>query len=490
MGDLERVFEVGPVFRSENSFTHRHMTEFVGLGGDDLHGALLRACFSAAQFWRNSGALLRNYSEHLLLSRRSTCSTARSMPSSTASTSSTSPSSRRCACSTPSRTCGTAARASASARPPRRWRRSARRGRRRRRARLDGMTDEREEEAGGADRVRGEPRRHRGHRHRGRARSARSSPRGTARTSTSSTSSRRTCGRSTRCSTCVDPNLSNSTPLGRVGPSGRPTPPPRRLLLTPSSLLVQVRHLHPRRGRSRRAPSGSHDPQMLLARAAAMEPPVDLTPIQAYVGSFKMAPSPTPAAASVGERVVMLFLGLPQHPQVVDVPARDPRRLTPRGRGSSEDIYVRRCGDRQRGRRTLPRAACGKRPTRKRAAKSPRPGLVPRCDDLLRCTLSVLFFLAPPAPRAAWISLAAHPARPRRGGRARRSSRVRAGVRRDRAVPRPPDAGGVARRRRRQRCGSPSCCGRRAARRCCCSASSRRASRRRSSTTTPTSATR
>ena len=31
MGDLERVFEVGPVFRSENSFTHRHMTEFVGL---------------------------------------------------------------------------------------------------------------------------------------------------------------------------------------------------------------------------------------------------------------------------------------------------------------------------------------------------------------------------------------------------------------------------------------------------------------------------
>ncbi len=30
-GDLERVFEVGPVFRAENSFTHRHLTEFVGL---------------------------------------------------------------------------------------------------------------------------------------------------------------------------------------------------------------------------------------------------------------------------------------------------------------------------------------------------------------------------------------------------------------------------------------------------------------------------
>ena len=30
-GDLERVFEIAPVFRAENSFTHRHMTEFVGV---------------------------------------------------------------------------------------------------------------------------------------------------------------------------------------------------------------------------------------------------------------------------------------------------------------------------------------------------------------------------------------------------------------------------------------------------------------------------
>jgi len=29
--DFNRVFEVGPVFRAENSFTHRHMTEFTGL---------------------------------------------------------------------------------------------------------------------------------------------------------------------------------------------------------------------------------------------------------------------------------------------------------------------------------------------------------------------------------------------------------------------------------------------------------------------------
>ena len=31
MGDFERVFEVGPVFRAENSHTGRHLTEFVGL---------------------------------------------------------------------------------------------------------------------------------------------------------------------------------------------------------------------------------------------------------------------------------------------------------------------------------------------------------------------------------------------------------------------------------------------------------------------------
>jgi aspartyl-tRNA synthetase len=31
MADLDRVFEVAPVFRSENSLTHRHMTEFTGL---------------------------------------------------------------------------------------------------------------------------------------------------------------------------------------------------------------------------------------------------------------------------------------------------------------------------------------------------------------------------------------------------------------------------------------------------------------------------
>lgn len=31
MGDLQRVFEIGPVFRAEDSNTHRHLCEFTGL---------------------------------------------------------------------------------------------------------------------------------------------------------------------------------------------------------------------------------------------------------------------------------------------------------------------------------------------------------------------------------------------------------------------------------------------------------------------------
>lgn len=29
--DMEKVYEIGPVFRAENSNTHRHLTEFTGL---------------------------------------------------------------------------------------------------------------------------------------------------------------------------------------------------------------------------------------------------------------------------------------------------------------------------------------------------------------------------------------------------------------------------------------------------------------------------
>lgn len=34
MGDFEKVFEIGHVFRAENSFTHRHLCEFIGLDGE------------------------------------------------------------------------------------------------------------------------------------------------------------------------------------------------------------------------------------------------------------------------------------------------------------------------------------------------------------------------------------------------------------------------------------------------------------------------
>lgn len=34
MGDFQRVFEIGPVFRAEDSNTDRHLCEFVGLDGE------------------------------------------------------------------------------------------------------------------------------------------------------------------------------------------------------------------------------------------------------------------------------------------------------------------------------------------------------------------------------------------------------------------------------------------------------------------------
>jgi len=71
-----------------------------------------------------------------------------------------------------------------------------------------------------------------------------------------------------------------------------------------------------------------HDPEMLLAQAAAKEPPVDLTPIQAYVDSFKYGAFPH-AGGGIGlERVVMLFMGLPNIRKTSLFP-RDPKRLSP-----------------------------------------------------------------------------------------------------------------------------------------------------------------
>eukprot|EP00358_Blepharisma_japonicum_P000700 CAMPEP_0202945924 /NCGR_PEP_ID=MMETSP1395-20130829/7647_1 /ASSEMBLY_ACC=CAM_ASM_000871 /TAXON_ID=5961 /ORGANISM="Blepharisma japonicum, Strain Stock R1072" /LENGTH=538 /DNA_ID=CAMNT_0049646229 /DNA_START=23 /DNA_END=1639 /DNA_ORIENTATION=+ len=46
MGDLDRVFEIGPVFRAENSNTHRHLCEFVGL---DLEMAIKEHYFEVLE---------------------------------------------------------------------------------------------------------------------------------------------------------------------------------------------------------------------------------------------------------------------------------------------------------------------------------------------------------------------------------------------------------------------------------------------------------
>lgn len=47
-GDFQRVFEIGPVFRAENSFTHRHMCEFVGL---DLEMAIKEHYMEVLEFF-------------------------------------------------------------------------------------------------------------------------------------------------------------------------------------------------------------------------------------------------------------------------------------------------------------------------------------------------------------------------------------------------------------------------------------------------------
>lgn len=71
-----------------------------------------------------------------------------------------------------------------------------------------------------------------------------------------------------------------------------------------------------------------HDPQQLLAQAASMDPPVDLTPIAAYVDSFKYGAFPH-AGGGIGlERVVMLFCGLANIRKTSLFP-RDPKRLSP-----------------------------------------------------------------------------------------------------------------------------------------------------------------
>ena len=61
--DFERVYEIGPVFRAEDSNTPRHMTEFIGLDLEmaieehyhevmDLLDGMLKSIFSGLQIGR------------------------------------------------------------------------------------------------------------------------------------------------------------------------------------------------------------------------------------------------------------------------------------------------------------------------------------------------------------------------------------------------------------------------------------------------------
>ena len=69
-----------------------------------------------------------------------------------------------------------------------------------------------------------------------------------------------------------------------------------------------------------------HDPDELVGAATAKG--VDLRPLQAYVDAFKYGAFPH-AGGGVGlERVVMLFLALPNIRKTSMFP-RDPKRLAP-----------------------------------------------------------------------------------------------------------------------------------------------------------------
>ncbi len=71
-----------------------------------------------------------------------------------------------------------------------------------------------------------------------------------------------------------------------------------------------------------------HEPQMLVEMAAKKDPPVSLAPIQAYVDSFRYGAMPH-AGGGIGlERVVMLFCALPNIRKTSLFP-RDPKRLSP-----------------------------------------------------------------------------------------------------------------------------------------------------------------
>jgi aspartyl-tRNA synthetase len=69
-----------------------------------------------------------------------------------------------------------------------------------------------------------------------------------------------------------------------------------------------------------------HDPELLTRRAEACGVPVDT--IKAYIDSFRHGALPHGGGGVGLERVVMLFLGLPNIRKASMFP-RDPKRLTP-----------------------------------------------------------------------------------------------------------------------------------------------------------------
>lgn len=71
-----------------------------------------------------------------------------------------------------------------------------------------------------------------------------------------------------------------------------------------------------------------HDADLLVKRSKEMDPPVDLSPIQAYVDCFKNGAPPHGGGGIGLERITMLFLGLTNIRRASMFP-RDPKRLTP-----------------------------------------------------------------------------------------------------------------------------------------------------------------
>jgi len=69
-----------------------------------------------------------------------------------------------------------------------------------------------------------------------------------------------------------------------------------------------------------------HDPNMIEERAKAHE--IDLKDIESYVDSFRHGALPHGGGGIGLERVVMLFLGLPNIRKAAWFP-RDPKRITP-----------------------------------------------------------------------------------------------------------------------------------------------------------------